>query len=76
MSQKTVQLLIGRLLTDEDFRTLFIEQPVETLLALRDQGFDLTKDEIEALVETDRKIWPSMARRIHPRLQSSSLRSS
>ena len=75
MSQKTVQLVIGRLLTDEDLRDRFVEQPLETLTALRNQGFELTGDEIEALVKTDADVWPSMARRIHPRLQRCSLRS-
>jgi len=75
MSQKTVQLLMGRLLTDEDLRARFAERPLETLTELRDQGFELTQDEIEAFAQSDPKMWPSMARRIHPRLQRCSLRS-
>jgi hypothetical protein len=75
MSQKTVQFVIGRLLTDEDLRVRFVERPFETLTDLREQGFELTKDEIEALVQSDAKMWPAMARRIHPRLQGCSLRS-
>ena len=74
MSQKTVQLLMGRLLTDEDLRLRFAERPLETLTELRDQGFDLTFDEIDAFARSDPKIWPSMARRIHPRLQRCSLK--
>jgi len=74
MSQKTVQLVIGRLLTDEELRIRFVEQPLETLTELKDQGFELTRDEIEAIVQSDPEIWPSMARRIHPRLQRCSLR--
>ncbi|MBI3401060.1 MAG: hypothetical protein HY048_06540 [Acidobacteria bacterium] len=74
MSQKTVQLMIGRLLTDEDLRVRFVERPHETLAALREQGFDLTNDEIDALARSDPKMWPSVARRIHPRLQRCSLR--
>lgn len=75
MSQKTVQLVIGRLLTDEDLRVRFVERPFETLTELQEQGFELTRDEIEALAQSDAKMWPSMARRIHPRLQRCSLRS-
>ena len=74
MSQKTVQHVIGRLVTDEDFRLAFIERPLDTLTELRDQGFELTRDEVDALIHSDRRIWPSMARRIHPRLQRCSLR--
>jgi hypothetical protein len=74
MSQRTVQLLMGRLLTDEDLRARFVERPRETLTELRDQGFELTDDEIDALARSDAQMWPEMARRIHPRLQRCSLR--
>ena len=74
MSQKTVQLVMGRLLTDEDLRLRFVERPRETLVDLRDQGYELTADEIDALVRSDPGAWPSMARRFHPRLQRCSLR--
>jgi hypothetical protein len=76
MSQKTVQLVIGRLVTDEDLRARFVERPRETLGELREQGFELTDDEIDALARSDTKMWPAIARRIHPRLQRCSLRSS
>jgi len=74
MSQKTVQLVIGRLLTDEELRARFVERPLDTLTELKEQGFELTRDEIEALVQSDPEVWPSMATRIHPRLQRCSLR--
>jgi hypothetical protein len=74
MSQKTVQLLIGQLLTDEDLRVRFGSQPLETLTTLRDLGFELTQTEIEALVQTDRTLWEAAADRIHPRLQRCALR--
>ena len=73
MSQKTVQLLIGQIVTDEELRLRFVRQPLETLTALREQGFELTASEIEALVETDRQLWNSAAARIHPSLQRCSL---
>jgi len=69
MSQKTVQLLIGQIVTDEELRLQFVEQPRETLTALRERGFELTTTEIDALVDTDRQFWDSAAARIHPRLQ-------
>jgi hypothetical protein len=76
MSQKTVQLLIGQIVTDEELRRRFVRQPLETLTALRDQGVELTTSEIEALVDTDRHFWNSAAARIHPRLQRCCLRTS
>ncbi len=69
MSQKTVQLVIARLLTDEDVRTQFLDDPLGTLTAFCNQGFELTGDEMEALIETDRELWSYGASRIHPRLQ-------
>jgi hypothetical protein len=69
MSHKTVQLVIGRLLTDEELRTHFVARPRQTLADLREQGYELTRDEIEALAQTDADTWCAMAGRIHPRLQ-------
>jgi hypothetical protein len=74
MSQKTVQLLIGQLITDEEVRRRFVREPLETLAALREQGLELTQCEMEALVETDKKLWDAAAARVHPRLQRCSFR--
>ena len=74
MSQRTVQLIMGWLLTDEDLRLRFAERPRETLDELREQGYELTVDELDALVRSDPSMWPSVARRIHPRLQRCRLR--
>ena len=76
MSQKCVQQLIGRILTDEELRQRFVAEPLGTLTTLRDQGIELTAGEIEALVDTDRQLWTSAAARIHPRLQRCSIRTS
>jgi hypothetical protein len=73
MSQRTVQLLIGQIVTDEDLRRRFIAAPDETLAAIRDQGFELTRLEVEALLDTAPNVWERMARSIHPRLQGCSL---
>ena len=75
MSQKTVQLIIGRLVTDEDYRGRFLDDSRAFLLALREQGLELTEREIDALVRTDAALWPEAAGRVHPDLQRSSLRS-
>jgi hypothetical protein len=75
MSQKTVQLIIGRLVTDEEYRLRFLNDPHGTLNKLRDQGVELTRGEIEALTQTHRTFWSDAAERIDRRLQRSSLRS-
>jgi hypothetical protein len=74
MSQKTVQLLIGRLLTDEECRFRFLSDPLGTLVAMRDQGFELTGSEIQALVRTERAFWNDAADRLDSQLQRCSLR--
>ena len=74
MSQKTVQLVIGRLLTDEELRLQFLHDPKETLTAFREQGFELTRGEVDALVQTDRELWEHAAELIDPRLQRCSFR--
>jgi len=74
MSQKTVQLMIGRLVTDEEYRLRFLSDPLGALNRLRDQGVELTRQEIEALVRTDRTLWTDAAERIDPHLQQCSLR--
>jgi hypothetical protein len=57
MAQRTVQLIIGQILTDEEFRSDFLERPLETLTSLRDRGVDLTHVEIDALIRTDSQVW-------------------
>ena len=75
MSQKTVQLFIGRVLTDEDLRQQFLEDPRRMLTTLRDQGLEITSWEIESLIQTERELWTYAAARIHSRLQRSSFHS-
>jgi hypothetical protein len=69
MSQKTVQWLIGHLLSDEECRVRFLRNPLGTLVALRDQGYELTEAEIGALLRTDRALWIDGARRLDSHLQ-------
>lgn len=69
MSQKTVQSLIGQLLTDQALRNRFVDAPLATLLALRDCGVELTRIEIEGLARIDPAFWDAAADRIDPSLQ-------
>jgi len=74
MSLKTVQLIVGRLVTDEEYRLKFLSDPIHALTTLRDQGVELTSAEIDALIRTDRTLWSDAAARIDPDLQRSSWR--
>jgi hypothetical protein len=73
MSLKTIQLIVGRLVTDEEYRLNFLSDPVGTLTRLRDQGVELTSAEIEGLIRTDPTLWSDAAARIDSHLQRSSL---
>jgi len=74
MAHKTVQFIIGQILTDEELRARFLDQPIETLTSLRDKGFDLTKSEIDALLLTDPRLWRAGPQWVDSRLQRCRLR--
>ena len=74
MAQRIVEMLIGRLITDEQFRSEFLDNPEQTLVALSDRGLELSRTEIAALVATERVLWQQAADLIDPRLQKASLK--
>ena len=51
MSQRIVERVIGRLVTDEELRFEFTRAPSGTLEALREYGWELNHAEIDALME-------------------------
>jgi DNA-binding CsgD family transcriptional regulator len=69
VSEGGVQLVIGKLLTDADFRQRFEVQGRACLVGLREQGVDLNEIETAALIETDPGTWSRMTTCIDPRLQ-------
>src|SRR5262249_33221004 len=73
LSQKTVERVIGRLLTDEELRLTFVRAPKETLQQLLEQGWELNRAEVDALLSTDIRLWAEVAKRIDTRLQRCSL---
>lgn len=74
MSQRNVEILIGRLLTDEDMRRRFMRKPSRAIEDFCRQGWELSEGEIEALRGTDATMWSELAARIPSRLQRCSLR--
>jgi DNA-binding NarL/FixJ family response regulator len=71
MSQWGVQIVIGRLLTDEAFRRQFQQCRRECLASVCGHGIELDRSEIAALVEADARVWTYMAARIDRRLRQS-----
>ena len=73
MAQRMVEMLIGRLITDEQFRATFLADPQRTLLDLCERGFELSRIEIAALVNTSPATWGQAADLLDSRLQKASL---
>jgi DNA-binding NarL/FixJ family response regulator len=70
MSQWCVQLVIGKLITDESFRRTFEERGSECLAGLTERGIDLSDAEVAALVEVSPRLWSTVAMRIDRRLRN------
>jgi hypothetical protein len=74
MSHRTIERVIGRLLTDEELRHEFTRSPKKTLSVLAEQGWELTRLEVDALINIDVRVWTDTAARIDSRLQRCSLK--
>src|SRR2546422_6965582 len=53
MTHQSVELLIGKLVTDEELREAFQQNPHAVLAWLRDQGLQLSSLEMDALKSID-----------------------
>jgi hypothetical protein len=74
--QRHIELLIGRLVTDEDFRRAFQNDPQKTLSDAQQWGLALTAVEVSALLATDHTLWERIAIELDSRLQKASFRTS
>ena len=74
MSQRSIEILIGRLMTDEAFRAAMTDRPAATLAAFEELGHDLTSVERQALAAIGPRCWSELAERIDPRLQKVALK--
>jgi hypothetical protein len=69
MAQRSIEILIGRLVTDEAFRAAFRSDAAATLAAFAETGYELTALELTALRATPAHVWDRLADDIDPRLQ-------
>ena len=76
MAHRVIELIVGRLITDEQFRSEFLHSPETTLLALGNRGLDLSPTEVAALLNTEPGLWVRTADALDPRLQKVSFRNS
>jgi len=75
VTQRSIEVVIGRLVTDEEFRDTFAKDPHQALVDLLERGMHLTVTEIAALVATDSALWEMVAEQVDPRLQKVSMKS-
>jgi hypothetical protein len=69
MTHRNVETLIGRLATDSLLRRRFLENPRSVLAEFRDQGFELTPVEYEALASMDAGAMKTFADAVDRRIQ-------
>jgi len=74
MSQRSVEQVIGRLATDEEFRRRFESSPEAVLDEVIARGLLLTPVERRALLDLDFSACRRFARRLDPRIQKICLR--
>ena len=70
LSQRNVELFVGRLMTDETFREQFCKEPAEALNRLANEGIHLTCVEIEAVSRIDPALARLFAEALDPRIQN------
>jgi hypothetical protein len=70
VTQRWIEIVVGRLVTDEDFRRKFLGDPHRALSELLARGSHLTPSEIAALVSVDGELWRQVAGEIDPRPQT------
>ena len=73
MSQRNVERVIGRLVTDESLRRRFAQDPQGTLAELAACGVELTSCELAALEALDARQVERFALTLDPRLQKMDL---
>jgi hypothetical protein len=71
--QRSIEILIGRLITDEGFRMAFLRDPKRTLELASEWELPLSRSEISALLATDPSLWNRVADQVDTRLQKASL---
>jgi outer membrane protein TolC len=74
MTQRSVEMVIGKLVSDEDLRDLFRRDRQAAIRAVVAQGLELNAVEIGGLLALDADAFEQLARSIDARLQKASLR--
>jgi hypothetical protein len=73
VAHRSIEILIGRLATDEAFRAAFFRDAAAALHGFIESGYELTGLEIAAVTHTRQDLWTLVADHIDPRLQKASM---
>jgi hypothetical protein len=73
VAQRSIEILIGRLITDEAFRDAFLANRVLALQVFIETGYELTTVEVSAIHATPAMLWQIVADQVDPRLQRAKL---
>jgi hypothetical protein len=73
VAHRSIEILIGRLVTDEAFRNAFRSSAMATIAGFMEAGHELTPTEIAAVRATPAAVWEQVAAFVDPRLQKASL---
>lgn len=70
---RSVEVLIGRLATDDEFRAEYRRDPRAALAKVGRLGLELSAGEVRALLDTDMSVWDRVAHEIDTRLRKAQL---
>jgi hypothetical protein len=73
MTHRNVEIVIGKLVTDETLRFEFRRRPASLLLRLADQGIGLTHYEVDAVLGLDMTALDRFAGTLDARLEKAAL---
>lgn len=73
MTQRNVESVIGRLVTDEEFRREFGRDPRAAVAALLESGVELNRVEREALLAIDTSLFAKLSPALSLRLQRAAM---
>ena len=74
MTQKSVEIVIGKLASDGELRDRFRLDRLAAIRSLQEQGLELTAVEVASLVGIDPSAFDRLAAALDPRVQKASLR--
>lgn len=72
MAHRSVEVVVGRILTDEDVLERFVREPEKTLRELVARGLELTEVEIAGLAASAGCSWSALAESIDARIRKAS----